>query len=540
VVQKTIRSWSKNWAIGARLSLVLGALMGCAAAQPARAESVITAAQPILLAQVPSPGVLPTDATKGNMLQDQAVAYPGFKLRLWQKFPTRMWVQGSTEVTQRLDTNVFLNYKKPQPDYVFRVAPNMTVGYNILDQTSVYAQYFVIKDDYTVHHEPLTNPTTQSVAVGLRHYLPPMFKGRVSTYLDVQARELFQSRGLRQSDINPSVNIQYFTTQHLSFFGSVTLQCRGSQPFTGAQRELDTFYALSMYYRRGPWQASISNSFVTNLREPFFTYSVPAHGNVNMITDFELDRQIGKIQGLQVFVRAEPVFNWRSANAVGLSGFDFRLYSGVRVSFYKPSLLASVNQMKRALQQQDGDAQQAAGAKGKNKGKKKEKEKKDDKDKGIDPGTGGGSGMPGPLPQPQSSDPGSTSPSPSSSPSASPAPNPPAGSSPPPAALLPPISIPGSKFVPGPLIVPGNSVASSDASSEVTGAVWKTDANHSPAAALDTTTGASAEAKSLTVPGIIIKDVRAAKDATAPTKDSTTAPTAHKIGGDQQSDTTSS
>ncbi len=388
---------------GAWFSFLLALFLAGFIAAPARCQSaaatsaanqvhVITPSTPILLAQVASPGVLPTDATKGNLLQDQATAYPGFKLRLGQKLPANLWIQCSTEVNQRLDTNVFLTYKKPQPDYVFRAAPNVTVGYNLFNSnTSVYVQYFTIKDCYTVHHRPLTLPTTQSCAIGLRHQFQPWFKNRVSTYLDCQVRELWQSKGLRQADLSPSVNISYFATPKLTFFGSALLQMRSRQPFEGPQREMDPFYTLNMYYRTGKWVFSITDTFVTNFREPHFHYSIPKQGNVNMIADFEIDRQIGNHPGIQLFLRGEPVFNWRSNKAVGLSGFDFRLYSGLRVSFYKPSYGSTIKQIKKQLQQQDGDDPNALTTKkGKGKGKGKDDGKGTDQDKEKAPATPGG------------------------------------------------------------------------------------------------------------------------------------------------------
>jgi len=411
--------------IGAVLLLLLSA-------SPARCQGVpdvhvITNNTPVLLAQgapAPTPGVLPTDATKGNFLQDQASVYPGFQLRLSQMLPARMWIQSSTEVNQRLDTNVFLTYKKPQPDYVFRVAPNVTVGYNIFDQTSVYAQYFMIKDVYTVHHRPLTEPVTQSIAMGLRHYIIP-YQSRFQTYLDIQARELFQSKDVRQADLNPSINANATLSPHFGLFASALMQMRSQQLFLGPTREIDPFYTFGYWYRRGPWVFNFTDTFVTNFREPHFRHSVPAHGNCNMIADFEIDRQLGNHPGMQVFVRAEPVFNWRSANAVGLSGFDFRLYSGVRFSFYKQSYLASMNQIKKQLQQQDADSTsgppgaKTKGKKGKGKGKSDgqdgDKKDGDGKDNG---GKDGGKKSPT---SPDANDPGKTSAAPDAAPVSVPA-----------------------------------------------------------------------------------------------------------------------
>jgi hypothetical protein len=408
VVEQSNRLTRQLWPNRSWLALLAAPLLACFAASPAWCQfapviavppsaapipqvHIITQATPVILAQVPSPGVLPTDSTKGNFLQDQANFNPGLKFRFFQKLPARLWIQGQTEVNNRLDTNVFLNYKKPQPDYVFRIAPNLTVGYNIFNQTSVYAQYFMIKDDYTVHHRPLTEPVTQSIAGGVRHYIIP-YQSRYQTYLDFQARELFQSKGLRQADLNPSINTSIYVGPHFGIFASALLQMRSQQLFLGPKREMDPFYTVGYWLRRGPWVFNVTDTLVTNYREPHFRYSIPKHGNVNMIADFELDRQIGNHPGIQLFVRAEPVFNWRSANAPGLSGFDFRLYGGLRVSFYKQSYLATMNQIKQQLKQQDGNDPNILKPKGKGKGKKK--------GKGSGDGKGSGNTTPGPASPP--------------------------------------------------------------------------------------------------------------------------------------------
>lgn len=329
---------------------------------PVAAQSVIDAARATNVinpaafsALVPSPGVLPTDATKPPINEDRALIDPGWRLRLRQKLPARLWFTSVTEVSNRLDTNVFLQYKEPQPDYVFRVQPNITIGYNIADKTSVYTNYFVIKDVYTVHPKILNFPTTQSVSMGLRHQL---YSGKkFNVQLDCQARELFQNKGLRQADLLPSVSMTYFLTPTSVLFSSVLLQMRSGQLFQGPTRELDPFYTIGYVARKGQWTFTVTDTLVTNFREPHFPYSRPRHGNVSMIADFEVARPVmKKYPGLQAYLRAEPVFNWRSAKTPGLSGFDFRLYGGLRLLVSKPSYIGTINKLKQQLKKQDAEA----------------------------------------------------------------------------------------------------------------------------------------------------------------------------------------
>jgi len=321
--------------------------------QEAKAQSIIdtvratnTAQTPFL--NLPSPGVLPTDATKPPIDQDRELVDPGWRLRLRQKLPARLWFNSVTEVSNRLDTNVFLQYKEPQPDYVFRVQPNLTVGYNIFEKTSVYTNYFVIKDSYAVHKRPLSFPTTQSISMGIRHQL---YSGKkFNVQVDCQAREIFQNRGLRQADLLPSISTTYFISPRSVLFGSALLQMRSGQLFQGATRELDPFYTIGFVTRRGQWTFTVTDTLVTNFREPHFAYSRPAHGNCSMIADIEVARPVlKKYPGLQAFVRAEPVFNWRGAKRPGLSGFDFRLYGGLRLAISKPSYIGTINKLKKQI-----------------------------------------------------------------------------------------------------------------------------------------------------------------------------------------------
>ena len=329
---------------------------------------LITQSQPILLAQGanPAPGILPTDQTKTGVQQQFNLREPGLSFRLNQRLPSRLFYTLSCETTQRLDTNVFLNYKKPQPDYVFRVAPSAQVGYNIFNNTSVYASYFSIKDNYTVHNRGLSNPVTQSAQMGIRHVFYPSFLPRTSLLLDGSARELWQSRGLRQADLIPSMTLSHQISNRHSVYASALMQLRSQELFLGAKREIDPFYTIGYYYNHFPWYFSFTSTLITNFREPHFRYSVPHHGNVSDISDFEIGRGVltKKFTGLQAFVRAEPVFNWRSADKPGLSGFDFRLYSGLRLTVQKQSYLAMVNQIKKSLQSQDDDAAFKAKKKG--------------------------------------------------------------------------------------------------------------------------------------------------------------------------------
>ena len=135
---------------------------------------------------------------------------------------------------------------------------------------------------------------------------------------------------------------------HMFAFTNIQLQMRGGIPFVAPTRELDPFYTVGIIRSLGLWTMSITDTFITNHRDPPFRGSIPAQGNAEMIADFEIYHPLVKrYPNVVGFLRAEPIWNWRSNRVTGLSGFDFRLYSGIRVAFAKPALGNIVNQVRK-------------------------------------------------------------------------------------------------------------------------------------------------------------------------------------------------
>jgi hypothetical protein len=339
-------------------ALLLAALAlvaySCAAAQAQVRGNTLnpTELSPVVLrpqiAQVPPPGPIPTDVTPIGLGQERELLRPGLAFRVFQKLPERLWFNVTTEVTQRLETNVFFTNQNRYDDYVFRVLPNVSLGYNILERTSVYCNYFVIKDVYAKHGNRLTFPTTQSLALGFRQEVP--MGRRTSMQLDFQARELWQTAHLHQADLIPGITLTHIARPDTVLFGNVQLQMRGGEYFVAPTREIDPFYTLGFVYRKGQWVFSATDTFVTNFRSPPFNGSIPRQSNVSMIADFELSHPISKkIPATVAFLRAEPIWNWESNGVPGLSGFDFRFFSGIRIAFGKPSYLAAMNKLRQQL-----------------------------------------------------------------------------------------------------------------------------------------------------------------------------------------------
>ncbi len=306
------------------------------------------------------PQFIPTDVTPFTVSPQRNAASPGYKFRIFQALPERLWFTSNTEVSQRLDTNVFSTYGHPRSDYVFRVLPNITVGYNVLKNTSVYANYFVIKDLFA-DHTVLNAPTTQSLSWGIQNN--KQLGQKASLQFDFQARELWQASHLRQFDYLPGTTLSYSLTPNNTVFGSMLLQLRGGKYMVAPTREIDPFYTLGYIYRHGLWTFVANDTLVTNFRHPPFNDSVPQQSNVSMIADLEVNRPVVKqFPALLAFVRAEPIYNWDSHKAPGISGFDFRLYGGLRLTVSKPSYYGKMDNIRKQIMEsetEDGASQSA-------------------------------------------------------------------------------------------------------------------------------------------------------------------------------------
>jgi hypothetical protein len=236
---------------------------------------------------------------------------------------------------------------------VFRAAPNVSVGYNVLKNTSVYTNYFVIKDVFA-YHTSLTPPTTQSLSWGVNHNIQVGEKTTVQ--LDAQARELWQASHLRQFDFLPGVTVTHFMTPNNIVFASALLQLRGGEYFVAPTREVDPFYTVGYIHRHGLWTIIANDTLVTNFRHPPFNDAVPPQSNINMIADVEVNRPLVKrLPSLVAFVRAEPVWNWHGQKTPGLSGFDFRLFGGLRFTVSKPSYYSAVENLRKEIMKSEGE-----------------------------------------------------------------------------------------------------------------------------------------------------------------------------------------
>ena len=307
---------------------------------------------PINLAQAASiPRLYPTDITPTPIGRERELLRPGPTYYFYQKLPSRLWFNISAETSQRYESNIFLTRDHGRSGYVYRALPNITVGYNIFSRTSVYTNYFVLKDIFAGRRE-LSFPTTQSLALGLRHEV--ILNPRTTLQFDFQARELWQTTNLRQSDLIPGVTLTRTLTPRSIIFGNVLLQMRGGNYFVAPTRELDPFLTVGYLHSRGAWVFSAVGTIVFNVRQPAFPFSIPPVGNNSIIADFEVSHPVSsKMPGLVAFLRAEPIWNWASRGVPGISGYDFRFFGGLRYTLVKPPYHTSIRKLKKQLRESD-------------------------------------------------------------------------------------------------------------------------------------------------------------------------------------------
>jgi len=315
---------------------------------PGAGNSVLLAA-----VRLPDSSITPTDQTPTHIGDERALFTPTFKLKALEVLPARMYFSSVTEVSQRFESNVLSNASNPKRDYVFRVLPNVTLGYTILPRTNVYANYFMIKDVFAC--TPLLNRSTfHSISGGISHDLPLDRKSNLQ--LNFQARQLFQAVNLQQADLLPGITYTRALTPNAIGFFNTQLQMRSRNLFQGATREIDPFYTLGLVVRKRQWTLSSSATLVNNFRNDS---AIPPVSNKAIIGSIDLSRPVSqrRLPGLDAFVRAEPIWNWGSHRAPGLSGFDFRLFSGLRYSFSKPSIGPQMERLKRQLKLLESNVQ---------------------------------------------------------------------------------------------------------------------------------------------------------------------------------------
>lgn len=261
--------------------------------------------------------------------------FDSYKAKMLYKLPARMFFSGVCENSLRLETNVFQTSRNPQADLVYRVVPNLTVGYAVTRRTRVASNFFFFRDQYASKDNVLSR---NIYSVGLRADHDFTLNDKTTMTASLFCRELFfnlqNASTPPLSDIIPSAVVVRRVGQHGAVYGSVMGQVR-FQKMLDRFQEFDQFYSVGYVLRKSPWVFTTDCTFLTN-----FGNSNLRGGNNNQVFVLtgEVARQLHRNIPLSAFVRAEPIFNMGANSSPGLAGFNFRLYGGLRAEVSKPAI----------------------------------------------------------------------------------------------------------------------------------------------------------------------------------------------------------
>ncbi|MBA3992196.1 MAG: hypothetical protein C0469_01625 [Cyanobacteria bacterium DS2.3.42] len=260
--------------------------------------------------------------------------FDSYKARMLYRLPARMFFSGSCENSLRLETNVFQTSRDPQADLVYRVIPNVTVGYALNRKTRVSSNFFFFRDQYASKDNVLSR---NIYSVGLRADRDFTINDKTTMTAGLFCRELFfnlSSSSPPLSDIIPSAVVVRRIGTHGAAYGSVMGQVR-FQKMLDRFQEFDQFYSVGYILRKSPWLFTTDCTFLTN-----FGNSNLRGGNNNQtfVLTGEIARQLHRNIPISAFVRAEPIFNMGANSSPGLAGFNFRLYGGLRAEVSKPAI----------------------------------------------------------------------------------------------------------------------------------------------------------------------------------------------------------
>lgn len=299
-------------------------------------------------------GLIPTDIT--NMPNTELPTPPGSRASFFSpwppdwayKLPSNLWLNTVVEAAQRYDTNVFQTRSGYVSDYSFRVHPRVQVGWRMSNLFQPYTEYFLFKDVHTRAYN-FNQPTSQSVAGGAKGALwtayNPDDKGLKKTLAyDFRARVWWFNSHQRQYDLIPSLIweqvLNYKSkTNHTKYELRALLQLDERKTRTGTTREIDPFFNARLVHARGKWLFSPGVTLALDF--PTYTGDKPRLKTGAVIGNLEVSRKL-PVPNLYWYVQGQPIWNFSDKSVPGYSGFNFRLFSGVRMVFDRPPVTQSV------------------------------------------------------------------------------------------------------------------------------------------------------------------------------------------------------
>jgi hypothetical protein len=268
---------------------------------------------------------LPTKDNEFSTMQN-------LRINTLYKLPAKMFVNVNVENSLRLETNAFQTRHSQRADMVYRVLPDVTLGYSLTPKMRVSANYFYFHDLYADHGASLSRNVH---SVGLRADKDWTITPNTIVTTSVQDRELFITRNPALNDILPSVAVSHRVGDNAVIYSSVLGQLRFRDFMGGRFQEGDQFYSMGGVYRKDRWLGSADATLIDNFGKGKLRFG-PDSNHIIVLT-MEGGRRLTQTIPLIAFVRAQPIFNIGAANQ-GFAGFNMRLFGGLRLELSKPSL----------------------------------------------------------------------------------------------------------------------------------------------------------------------------------------------------------
>lgn len=261
--------------------------------------------------------------------------FDSYKARLLYRLPARMYFSATVENSLRVETNVFQTSSNAKTDMIYRILPNVTMGYALTRRTRVGSNLFFLRDQYTENYRVLSR-NIYSVGIRADHDIP--INERTTLTGSLFTRELFfnlhNATPEPLLDLIPSATLVRRVGQRGIIYGSVLGQVRFTKFFDRFQ-EFDQFYSIGWVYRRSPWIVNFDTTFLTN----FGNSNLRGGPNNQMfILTAEVARRLSRIVPVSAFVRVEPIFNMGGKSTPGFSGVNFRCFGGLRTELSKPAI----------------------------------------------------------------------------------------------------------------------------------------------------------------------------------------------------------
>jgi hypothetical protein len=245
--------------------------------------------------------------------------------------PAKMFLDVSCENSLRLETNVLQRRQNIRTDAVYRVFPNVTLGYALNRTTRISTNFFYFRDQYFNNSRLSRNIASLGIQGAKDFQITP--KTTFTTTLF--ARELFITHSHSLVDVIPGGTLFRRVGRSGGVYASVLGQLRWAN-FLKRFQEGDQFYSLGALYRTPNWTFVWDNTLIDNFGAPGLRGGVAT--NHQIIMSMEAARKVSSRLPVVAFVRAQPIFNIGQETRQGFAGFNFRLFGGIRAEVSKPAI----------------------------------------------------------------------------------------------------------------------------------------------------------------------------------------------------------